>query len=337
GVFRYDTGPTITITTRNTSLPDTFLDQLWTTKGLDVTVSTTGGAKKAAADLDAILDAGRRGLVSVGAGAMGYLGLPREESAMYPMAVGVVARDGGDYLIDDRSPVPQRVDVETLKAARAAVRSAKHRMVEVRGAELNWDKVVTAAIASGAERFNTPPAEPFAPNVGLAGLEKWQQLLTDRKDRMSWAKVFPDGRTAALSFSRIYECIEHAYTAPAAGRPLQASFLRWAADVTSEERYSPVADRFEQSAYHWSKVAELAASAHPTVSEAAGFMDRRVELLDGGADPKKLATAHRRQNEAIESADITSDGAASVRELIAAEVGEIIQHERTALAILEAG
>jgi hypothetical protein len=334
GVFRYDTGPTMTITTRNTSMPDTFLDQLWTTDGLDATVSTTGGAKKAAAELDAILDAGRRTLVTVGAGAMGYLGLPPEQSAMYPIAVGVVARDCDDYLIDDRSPIPHRVDAEALKAARAVVRSAKHRMIEVRGGDLKWDKVIPAAIATGAERYNTAPVKQFAPNVGLAGLAKWQHQLTDRKDRMSWAKVFTDGANAALGFSRLYECIEHAYTAPAAGRVLYAEFLRWAADVTSEKRFRHAADRFEWAGRHWSKVAELAASAHPAVSDAARFVDKRAELLDAGADPKRLAEEHRSQNEAIESADITSDDATSVRELIAAEVAEILEREGNALAIL---
>ncbi len=336
GVFRYDTGPTMTITVRNTSMPDTFLDQLWSTDGLDVTVSSTGGAKKAAAELDAVLDAGRRALITVGAGAMGYLGLPADESAMYPMAVAVIGRDGDQYLIDDRSPLPHRVDVETIRAARAVVRSTKHRMVDVRGGEVEWDEVIPAAIVAGAERYNTPPVKQFAPNVGLAGLAKWQHLLTDEKDRMSWAKVFTEGHDAAIGFGRIYECIEHSYTAPAAGRPLQAEFLRWAWDVTSEKRFRQAAERFERAAHHWAKIAELAASAHPAVSEAAVFMDKRAELLDSGADPAQLAEAYRCQNEAIESADITSDDAAAVRELIATEVAEIVEREGNALAILGA-
>jgi hypothetical protein len=209
-------------------------------------------------------------------------------------------------------------------------------MVDVRGGEVEWGKVIPAAIASGAERYNTPPVKQFAPNVGLAGLAKWQHLLTDEKDRMSWAKVFTEGHDAAIGFGRIYECIEHSYTAPAAGRPLQAEFLRWAWDVTSEKRFRQAAERFEWAARNWARIAELAASAHPAVSEAAVFMDKRAELLDGGADPAQLAEAYRCQNEAIESADITSDDAGAVRELIAAEVAEIVEREGNALAILGA-
>ncbi len=337
GVFRYDTGPTMTITARNTSMPDTFLDQLWATEGLGVEVSTTGGARKAAADLDAVLAHGRRALISVGAGALGYLGLPLDGSAMYPVAVGVVARDGDEYLIDDRAPVPHRVDADTLKAARAVVRSAKHRLVDVRGAELSWEEVITAAITAGVGRYNAPPVKQFAPNVGLAGLARWRHLLTDHRDRMSWAKVFPAGPTAAIGFSRIYECVEHAYTAPAAGRPLQAEFLNWAAGVVGRDGFSEAASRFEESAQHWARVAELAASAEPAVSAAARLMDQRAELLDTGSEPQKLTDAYLRQNEAIGTAAITSERAAAVRAEIAAEVAAIIEHERSALAILGIG
>ncbi|MFW2383580.1 MAG: DUF4872 domain-containing protein [Acidimicrobiales bacterium] len=335
GVFRYDTGPTMTITTRNTSMPDTFLDQLWATEGLDATVST-GGSKKAAAALDAIVNSGRRALVTVGAGAMGYIGLPPDESAMYPLAVGVLGRHGDDYLIDDRSPTPHRVSVETLLTARAVVRSAKHRMVEVGGGEFHWDNVITDAIAAGVERYNSPPVKQFAPNVGLPGLDKWQRLLTDHKDRMSWAKVFNSGRDAAIGFSRLYECVEHAYTAPAAGRPLQAEFLRWAATVTGRQEFNQAAEHFDAAAGNWARIAELAASADPAVTAAAGFMDRRAELLDDGASPMDVNNTYRRQTEAIESVAITADDAGAVRELIATEVGEIIDHEREGLETLTA-
>lgn len=62
GVFRYDAGPTMTITTRNSSMPDTFLEPLWSTPGLVTSVSTTGGVKKARSDLEKAVASGARGI-----------------------------------------------------------------------------------------------------------------------------------------------------------------------------------------------------------------------------------------------------------------------------------
>lgn len=337
GVFRYDGGPTMTITTRNTSMPDTFLDQLWSTEGLRCSVSTTGGVKKARTDLETAVADGRRALCSVGAGRLGYLGLPEEEAAMYPIVVGVISHDGGDYLIDDRSPVPHRIDAEQFAAARAVVRSAKHRMVTIDGGEPDWEQVIVSAVRNGADRYNTPPVKQFAANIGLAGLDKWRRLLTDSKDRMSWSKVFPEGPDAGLGFSRLFECVEHAYTAANAGRPLYAEFLRWAADVTTESRYAEAAEAADASGERWAAIADLSSSADPAVRRAAAAIDKRAELLDNGADPDKLLTAYRDQETAVEACRISAKHAAATRTQIAEELSEIIEHETTMLEILGAG
>ena len=334
GVFRYDTGPTMTIVARNTSMPDTFLDQLWGTPGLDATVFTTGGAKKAQSELLAVLERGERALCSVGAGALGYLGLPAESSAMQPLVVGVIGTDQDQFLIDDRSVEPHRVDSATLAHARAVLRSAKHRMVTIApGSQIQWDSAISQSIETGAKRYDTPPVPQFASNVGIAGLTKWHRLLTDRKDRMGWPRVFGDGPHAAIGLSRLYECIEHEYTAPAAGRPLYTEFLRWAHDVVGTDRYVQAAEAFESSAHHWSAISDIAATANPSIAEAVSHIDRRAEL-QGDGDRSALEQAYDAQTTAVDTATVSSAEASAAATAIADEVQKIIELETAALQAL---
>ncbi len=335
GVFRYDTGPTMTIAARNTSMPDTFLDQLWAIDELNASVSTTGGAKKAERELFAALERGQRALCSVGAGAMNYLGLPDESAAMMPLVVGIIGIEDGQLLVDDRSVEPHRVDTKELAHARSVLRSAKHRMVTISPADgsIDWAHTIRQSIAYGARRYDTPPVPQFASNVGLKGLTKWQRLLTDPKDQMGWAKVFGEGSAAAVGFTRLYQCIEHDYTAPAAGRPLYAEFLRWATSVVGDSRYADAASLFEESATHWSAVSERAANASPSIARATSQMDLRAELL-GDSDPQQMQQAYRAQVDANDEATIDASTASTLTAEIAKDVQEIINLEAAALQAL---
>lgn len=63
-------------------------------------------------------------------------------------------------------------------------------------------------------------------------MEKWQRLLTDSRDEKGWPKVFAAGADAYAGLRRAYDCIQHDYAAPDAGRPLYAAFLDEAAALT---------------------------------------------------------------------------------------------------------
>ena len=98
-------------------------------------------------------------------------------------------------------------------------KSAKHRLVRFDG---RFDRALDAATISAAiDRFlvayDESPAKSFASNIGTEGLRKWARLLTDRKDKKGWPKVFPNGALAYLGLRRVYDGLEHEYTAPAGG------------------------------------------------------------------------------------------------------------------------
>ncbi len=352
GVFVYDEGPTMTIVARNESMPDPFLEPLFARVGAAVQVATTGGAKKAAATLDATLAAGTPALATVGAGALGYLGQSEAMASMAPHVVGVVGvGPGGEVLVDDRAPVPIPVDRATFDTARGAYAKAKHRLITVTATdtEHDWARAVAEAVVDGAEGFDRPPVPQFAANVGRAGLTKFHRLLTHERDAKGWARVFGQGPAAALGFGRLIDCIDHDYTAPAAGRPLQAEFLRWAAALVSDagpaspamrvagegapERWAEAGDEFARSGEAWARIVALAADAHPDLARYAELVSERAEGLDAEPDPGRQASLAAAQQEAIAGCDLADHEAGAVRAAIAAEVAVIIEAEERALAL----
>ncbi|MEM8925232.1 MAG: BtrH N-terminal domain-containing protein [Actinomycetota bacterium] len=344
GVFEYDTGPTMTIVARHASMPDPFVEPLFARVGVTVDVATTGGSKKAASTLDAALASQQTVLCTVGAGALGYTGEAETMAAMAPHIVGVVgAETGADgeqtVLLDDRAPVPIGVERARFDAARAAYKAAKHRLVTVTGVDHDhdWMASVNDAIATAAARFDTPPVPQFAANVGFAGLTKFGRLIGDGdgSDAKRWTKVFPEGRLAAIGLSRLHDCIDHAYTAPSAGRALFADFLDEAAALGAPGRLGDAAERFRSSAAEWRAVVDLAVGAHPDLGRYAELATERAEALDGGApDPGAMAASAAAQQELIDGCELGAADAATVYAEIGARVDAIVDAERAGFAAL---
>lgn len=340
GVFSYDDGPTMTIVARHDSMPDPFCAPLFARVGAQVDIATTGGAKKAAATLDAVMAEQRPALCTVGAGALGYLGESAGMAGMAPHIVGVVgSAPDGSVLVDDRAPTPIPVDRPTFDAARAAYAKGKHRLITITtvDADHDWPAAITEAVATAPARFDEPPVPRFAANVGLAGLGKWQRLLTDTRDAKGWPNVFASGREAAIGLSRLHDCIDHAYTAPAAGRPLYADFLDQAATIAGTSGtagWSEAAERFRASAENWSAVVTVATTAHPDLARRAELTAERSANLDSGPDPATMASLAAEQQQLVDGCDIGAATAADAYATIAEQVAAIIEHETAALALL---
>lgn len=347
GVFEYADGPTMTIVCRNESMPDPFCEPLFTRVGATAEVATTGGTKKAAAQLDAAIAAERPSLCTVGAGALPYLGESPAMAGMAPHLVGLIGTtdDGTTVLIDDRSPEPIAVDRPTFDLARAAYGKAKHRMITIDSVdpEHDWTAAVTEAVMAGAEGFDTPPVPQFASNVGMEGLRKFHRLLTDERDPKRWTKVFPEGRLAAIGLSRLHDCIDHAYTAPSAGRPLHAAFLDEAVAIVEQTvgqsstvtpRWTEAAERFRRSGEAWAEVVDLAVGAHPELARYGELAAERAAGLDGAPDSETMVALGTDQAEAVDRCDIDEADARRTYGEIAERVGLIIDEEDAALALL---
>jgi hypothetical protein len=349
GVFEYDDTPTMTIVARNQSMPDPFCGRLFDRLGVPVEVTTTTGAKKAAADLDAAIHGGRPALCTVGAGRLPYLGGLETEAAMSPHLVGVIgATDDATLLIDDRSPHPIPVDRADFDAARAANRPAKHRMVVASAggweapAGSEWARTLEAAVAEAVAGFDRPPVPQFASNVGLAGLAKWHDLLTSSAKK-GWPTVFGADRRAAIGLTRIYDCTNYAYTAPDAGRPLFARFLNEAAEVAGRPEWAEVAQLWADSGTAWRRMSDAVLAAHPDIERFGELSDRRADVLDSGGQPngdadgmtaisvEAMAALTNEQIEIVDGFRFGADEAADVYRQLAGIVADIVEMETEAL------
>ena len=332
GVFEYDGTPTMTIVGRNRSTPDAFLEPLFGRAGVEVEVVTTGSAAKARRELDRLLDDEVPSLCTVGAGRLDYLGLPGDEAAMSPHVVGVVGRDAGAVLLDDRAPRPHFVDYEAFSVARGAYPPSKHRMISVSSVHEHhdWGQALTSAIREGAQGYDTPPVPQFASNVGTAGLEKWHRLLTNPKEKKSWHRTFGEGTRAAIGLSRLYDCVTHAYTAPGAGRSLYADFLEESGAVTD----SGPATAFRRSGECWTELATLAAGVDEELARYAELADRRTARLDEAPSAEEMAVLYAEQREIVARSRLKASDTAEVFAKLGDVLEEIIELERGAIAVL---
>ncbi len=342
-VFVYDGfGPTMTVTTRTVSMPDPFIDAALHRAGAVVEERTTGSAKVARTQLDEALDAGHQVLLSVDTAALPHHG--GDSAAMAggaPRVVGVLGREGDEYLVDDRSITAHRVDASTLADARAVVKKARHRMIVVRGPVDGHDPVTATgrALARTIEGYDEAPAKSFANNVGTNGFRTWATRLTSAGKR-GWGATFAEPAHLHYGLRRLVECIDHDYSAGSANRPLYAEWLRRAGDALADPELADLGDSFESSAGHWRAIADLATTADPSVTEAVDLLERSQRLLDDGGDGAAAEARELRGQLATVQATATlgggDDRATELFAAIAEHVIAIADAERAALDDLAA-
>jgi hypothetical protein len=123
----------------------------------------------------------------------------------------------------------------------------------------------------------------FDVNFGFSGMAKLAAQLRDSKTKTGWAKRFGETEHGT---KRLYECLELAYTAPGATRPLYADFL-------DEAGLPEPAKVFRESGAKWSGLAALAKTSHDypamadIVDECLNLERHAVELL---SQPRESAS-----------------------------------------------
>ena len=124
--------------------------------GVPASHHETGGARAAAAQLDAALTAGRPALATIDRQSIGYWHLPAKMEGRGGYPVVVYGEAGGRMRVDDRGLAPLTVAREVLDAARARVGSYKHRLcvIEPDREVLGADEL-RAAVRAG---WRTPPS-----------------------------------------------------------------------------------------------------------------------------------------------------------------------------------
>ncbi|MEM9491083.1 MAG: BtrH N-terminal domain-containing protein [Myxococcota bacterium] len=333
--------PMLTIVGRSRSMPDTFAAEGLARAGAETSIHETGGAKKARADLDRALDAERPAICTVDGAALPYYGLPAEMHGMGPHLVAVIGRAGDDVWLDDRGAQPIRVSMDDLAAARAGYRKGKHRLVTVAGPAADYDlgDAVREALSFTVRAYDEPPAKPFAKNIGTAGLSKWARLLTDSKDKKGWPRVFESGATAYVGLRRTYDCVQHDYAAPDAGRPMFADYLDEAAALTEIAELPGIAEQMRAVGERWAALSTcITECGDDTVARGCALSDRRAELVDarGGDAAAEMAELWRERRTLSQSCTLSADRAREIYSAMAEIVGDIATRERAVLDQLSA-
>jgi hypothetical protein len=340
-VFRYaGHSPMFTTVLRSDAYPEAFV-----LRGLqriaNVEGHQTGSAQQAATRLEAVLAEGRPAICTVDVASLGYLGIPVEYAGYGPREVAVAGRspDGALLAIDDRAVRPIVCESSRFAAARAAYRKGRHRMLTVSaGSRLDPAEIALESIRGTVRGFRESPVKGFAPNFGIAGLERWARLVGDRKDPKGWPRLLADGEAFASVMAQLYNGIELEHTPPGGGRPFYARFLAWAAAITERPALGEVAARYRELGTAWSGLADVALDP----SDAARLrlresLESRLRLVDElGADaagPARVAWETRLELQ--RGCTIGEEDRMAILDDLAGRAAAIAAGEREALAALE--
>ena len=340
-VFEYKGWPPmLSLALRSRSMPDVYVAAGLSRLGVQLKLSETTSPKPARKALDEALSAGRPAMCVTDMATLAWYGLPEDFAGGMPHLIAVAGRDGDDFWIDDRSPRPFRLNINQLEKARARYRQAKNRLITVEGPQPKYDakQAIRDAVADTARSY-VEPAVPksFWVNCGFAGIDKWRQMLTDRKDKKGWPTVFADGERAFAGLQRAYEWIEYAMTPPAAGRAFYADFLDEAAAGLDQSSLKQAATAYRAAGEQWTQVARLIAGCDdPAVRQSCEIADRRLELQDtyDESSTSESAELWRKRHKLGGECKLTKDAALSLYAKMAEVVGRISDGERSAVQLL---
>jgi hypothetical protein len=238
--------------------PDRWMRAALERLGVPAAHHETGGAKTAAAQLDAALTAGRPALATIDRESIGYWHLPEEMNGRGGYPVVVYAEHGGRVHVDDRGLAPLTVDRATLDAARGRVGSYKNRLTvpEPDRTEIGADRLreaVRAGLADAAEHLAAA-----SDSFGLPAWRKWAQMMTATRNAKAWPNVFADGTGLAGALLSTYEGIQPVGLDGGHLRDLYADFLDEASALLEEPRLEASATAWREAAAGWRDLAETA-------------------------------------------------------------------------------
>ena len=246
--------------------------------GGQVKIQETAGAKGAAANLRAAIEAGTPAITWLDLASLPYSGFPPELMKYYEHIAVVYGLEDGKAYIGDRAVTPLVVTEDELAQSRGAITSQKHRIITVQPPQGSPD--LRAAIVSGINDCVRGMLHPAITNFGLKGLEKWADRLTNRKDKQGWPTVFPRGGYLLDALQAAYNYIELWGTGGKGSRGMYADFLSEAGAALESSGLEAVAGEYRHAADLWRDVAESALSDDvPLFLEVKELLTKRDSLF----------------------------------------------------------
>lgn len=347
-VFDYkDSHPHVALLPRNTFDPfETLMDRLAVPQDLLQTASP----EKAEANLIEILDSGRPAIVWADLFSLPYNALPPDEPMWAMMPIVVYGYDGDTVQIADRSSQPLTVSGEELARARSRVKKDRFRVIGL--GEPNLDRLpgaIEGSIQQCLSLYTEDPPRGSGKNFGFTGYQYWAEMLTNTRDKSSWARLLPPGRrlyAALAGFSYQPGAFGWARTCPSNqvdDRKMYALFLEQSADILGRPDLTEVAGQFRASATAWFELSRLILPDDvPLLGETRQLLlKKRALFIDDGQDATpQITEINQRLAELLDQSEsdfpLDEMGAARLRERIAAGVHEIMSIEAKAIEQLQA-
>jgi len=338
--------PHIALLTRNTFDPlDTLLERL----AIPQDVLQTDNAKKGEANLLEVLESGRPALVWADLFSLPYNNLPHDEMMWFMMPVLVCGYENGTAYIADRSSRPLKVTAEELNKARARVKQDKFRVVMLDAPD--WNRLpaaVSQAIWQCIRLFTEMPPKGARHNFGLAALQHWANMLTNTRNKQSWARYFEPGERLWMALAgNIMQPgafgFIHREPGNSAERGMYADFLDEAALILKKPGLKEVAIQFRGSEAAWGQLAEmLLPDDVPALQEAKELLTRKHRLfIEQGAEASEEirqinARLEALRKDASEHFPMSEAEVVVFREGLSEQVLKIHDLERAAIESLQA-
>lgn len=296
-----------------------------------VEILETGGAKAAAANLEAALAQGYPVPTWADKASLPYQHLPERLKGYGVHVITVHELRADTAVVGDLSDYMREIPLGDLAAARSRIGSDKQRVLRITAPKvIDLPAAIRAGVADCVEHLSSP-SESFS----LPVLVKWAKLLTDKRNKKGWHTVFAARVGLFDTLSSVYEAVCLDSTEGAGLRDLYADFLDEAAPVLPTAEASAA---YRQAAASWRAFAVSALpDSIPTLAKARALLDKRYAAFRRG-DSAEVASAIHEWNLLREAAnaDFPMDDAAvsALFEDMQAHLNTVYQAETAALETL---
>jgi hypothetical protein len=288
GYFTFEyTGypPHISLLTRNTFDP---LETIFERLAIPRDVIQTTSPEKAEVNLRETLEGGRPAIVWADMFSLTYNDLPYDEHNWGVVPLLVYGLEEGQAYLADRAAVPIIVPAAELENARARIKKNKFRVMTLDAPDMSQlASAVSKGIWQCISLYTDAPPKGKRDNFGLSALKHWADMLTNQRNKQSWARYFPPGDRLwmALAGNRVQPGIFswiRRDPGNSADRGRYADFLKEAAIILDKPGLIDAAALFVRSEAEWTALTELILPPSiPVFKETSELLARRHDLFIG--------------------------------------------------------
>lgn len=337
--------PHIALLTRNTFSPlDTLLERL----AIPQEIFRTHNPQKGEQNLVEALEGGKPAIIWADMFSLPYNDLPYDARNWGMLPLLCYGHENGTAYLADRSGRSLQVPTEVLSKARGRVKKEEFRVVTLDAPD--WKRLqsaVTQGIWQCISLYIEAPPKGKRDNFGLAALQHWANMLTNTRNKHSWARYFEPGEHLWMVLAGdTVQLGAYSFVKRKAGnnaeRGMYADFLNEAAIILQKPGLKEAATLFRESEKAWGELAERLLPDNVVIfKEAKTLLNRKQTLFieqgaDGLAEIREANTRLRAlQKEAAVNFPLNETEVVAFRAKLAEQVLKIHDLERDAVGCLQ--